>query len=136
MDQNLEEWIIFVWINKSGFWKNRSDFGRNGVHARIIGSRLKVHSLCKQCLHKDLVFINWQLMLALASLDRFGEEVLISINWRSCRHCLQNKWPLEDLIRVWKKESFFKERIIFWMNWSEFGICHYLCCCTFSNYRL
>ena len=55
---------------------------------------IKVHSFCKQCLHKDLVFINWQLMSALASLERFGEEDLVFINWRSCRHCLQNEWPL------------------------------------------
>ena len=26
----------------------------------------KVHSFCKQCLHKDIVFINWQLMSALS----------------------------------------------------------------------
>ena len=44
--------------------------------------------------HKDLVSINWQLMSALASLDRFGEGDLVFINQRSCRHCLQNEWPL------------------------------------------
>ena len=54
----------------------------------------KVHSFCKQCLHKDLVFINWQLMSALASLERFDEEDLVFINLRSCRYCLQNEWPL------------------------------------------
>ena len=30
-------------------------------------------------------------MSALASLERFGEEDLVFINWRSC---LQNEWPL------------------------------------------
>ena len=35
-------------------------------------------------------------MSALASLERFGEEDLVFINWRSCRHCLQNEWPLTD----------------------------------------
>ena len=49
----------------------------------------KVHSFCKQCLHKYLVFLNWQLMSDLASLERFGEEYLVFLNWRSCRH-----WPL------------------------------------------
>ena len=34
----------------------------------------KVHSFCKQCLHKYLVFLNRQLMSALASLERFGED--------------------------------------------------------------
>ena len=33
-------------------------------------------------------------MSALASLERFGEEYLVFLNWRSCRHCLQNEWPL------------------------------------------
>ena len=49
---------------------------------------------CKQCLQKDLVFINWQLMLALASLERLGEKDLVFINWRSSRLCLQNEWSL------------------------------------------
>ena len=40
------------------------------------------------------VCINWQLMPGLASLKRFGEDDLVFINWRSCRHCLQNEWPL------------------------------------------
>ena len=31
-------------------------------------------------LHKDLVFIKLQLMSALASLERFGEEDLVFIN--------------------------------------------------------
>ena len=52
---------------------------------------VKVHLIRKQCLHKDLVFINWRLMSALASLKRFGEEDFVFINWRSCRHCLQNE---------------------------------------------
>jgi hypothetical protein len=40
----------------------------------------KVHSFSKQCLHKDLlfnkdlIFINWHLISALVSLERFGEE--------------------------------------------------------------
>ena len=37
-------------------------------------------SICQQCLHKDLVFINRQLMSALASLEGFGEEDLVFIN--------------------------------------------------------
>ena len=40
----------------------------------------EVHSFCKLCLCKDLVFINRQLMSALASLERFGEEDLVFIN--------------------------------------------------------
>ena len=32
-------------------------------------------------------------MSALANLERFGEEDPFSINWRSCRHCLQSEWP-------------------------------------------
>ena len=47
----------------------------------------KVHSFCKQCQHKYLVFLNWELMSALASLERFGEEYFVFLNWRSCRHC-------------------------------------------------
>ena len=58
---------------------------------------IKVHSLCKQWLHKCFVFLNWQLMSALASLERFGEEYLVFINWSLCRHCLQNEWPLESV---------------------------------------
>ena len=53
----------------------------------------KVHSLSIQ-LCTRIVFINWQLMSALASLERFGEEDPFFINWRSCRHCLQSEWPL------------------------------------------
>ena len=44
-------------------------------------------------LHKDWQADKWQLMSALASFEMFGEEDLIFINWRSCRHCLQNEWP-------------------------------------------
>ena len=33
-------------------------------------------------------------MAALASLERFGEEYPDFLNWRSCRHCLQNEWSL------------------------------------------
>ena len=43
---------------------------------------------------KDLVFINGQLISSLASLDRFGEEDIVFINWRLCKHCLQSEWPL------------------------------------------
>ena len=39
-------------------------------------------------------------MSALARLERFGEEYLVFLNWRSCRLSLQNEWPL------WR----------FWMN--------------------
>ena len=49
----------------------------------------------------DLVFINWQLMSALASLERFGEEDHFFINWRSCRHCLQSEWPLDSRFFKW-----------------------------------
>ena len=42
-------------------------------------------------------FINLQLMSALASLEKFGEEDLVFINWRSCRNCLQNEWSLEQM---------------------------------------
>ena len=56
----------------------------------------KINIVTKQftVLHKDLVLINWQLMSALASLERFGECNPFFINWRSCRHCLQSEWPL------------------------------------------
>ena len=45
---------------------------------------------------KSIHFVNssaqfWQLMSALASLEMFGEEDLVFINWRLCRHCLQNE---------------------------------------------
>ena len=36
-------------------------------------------------------------MSALTSLERFGEEDLAFINWRSCRRCLQKEWPLAEL---------------------------------------
>ena len=49
-------------------------------------------------LHKYLVFLNLQLMSALASLERFSEEYLFFINWRLWRHCLQNQWLLVNLI--------------------------------------
>ena len=55
----------------------------------------KVHSFGKQCLHKYLVFLNWQLMSALASLEMFGKEYLVILNGWSCRRCLQNEWPLD-----------------------------------------
>ena len=29
-----------------------------------------------------------------------GEEDLVSINWRSCRHYLQNEWPLVAICRL------------------------------------
>ena len=75
----------------------------------------KVHSFCKQCLHKDLVFINWQLMSAMASLERFGEEDVIFINWRSCRHCLQNEWPLVDTIHSrYQTKCYYASRCFQW----------------------
>ena len=40
--------------------------------------------------NKDFVFVNWQLMSALTSLER----ILFFIKWRSCKHCLQSEWPL------------------------------------------
>ena len=46
------------------------------------------------CTSMYLVFLNWQLISALAILERFGDEYLVLLNWRSCRHCLRNKWPL------------------------------------------
>ena len=58
----------------------------------------KVHSFCKQCLHKDRFFTNCQLMSALASLERFGEEDLVFINRKLCRHCFQNEWPLDRFL--------------------------------------
>ena len=41
-------------------------------------------------------FVNstWHLMSALATLESFGEKYLVFLKWRSCRHCLQIKWPL------------------------------------------
>ena len=44
--------------------------------------------------YRDLVFINCQLMSALTSLERFGDEDPFFINWRSYKHCLQSEWPL------------------------------------------
>ena len=37
----------------------------------------KVHWFCKECLHKYLVFLNWQLTSALATLEKFGEEYIL-----------------------------------------------------------
>ena len=56
----------------------------------------EVYSFYKQCLRKYLVFLNWQLMSALASLEK-SEEYLVFLNWRLCRHCLQNEWSLSNL---------------------------------------
>ena len=36
----------------------------------------------------------WQLMLALARLERFGEKDTFFKKWRSCRHCLQSESAL------------------------------------------
>ena len=41
-----------------------------------------------------VTYVKHLLMSALASLERNGEEDLVFVNWRSCRHCLQNEWPL------------------------------------------
>ena len=83
----------------------------------------KVHSFCKQCLHKDLVFINWQLMSALASLERFGEEDIVFINWRSCRHCLQNEWPLRSISKrtyTVKEKKMLHHPYNFFKSWFQF----------------
>ena len=45
-------------------------------------------------------------MSALASLERFGEEDPLFINWRSRRHCLQSEWPLLTVI-VLVKQLFY-----------------------------
>ena len=72
----------------------------------------KIHSLSK-VLHKDLVFINGQLMSALASLERFGEEDPFFINWRSCRYCLQSEWALHGLgIFMCQKIVFSADQLI------------------------
>ena len=80
-----------------GYWVLRFDKVAN----------TKVHSFCKQAQGSSLIKIFWcfpttlvkhfpdlLLMSALASLEKFGEEDLVFINWRSCRHCLQSEWPL------------------------------------------
>ena len=38
--------------------------------------------------------MKWQLMSALASLERFGEKDTFFKKWRSCRRCLQSEKPL------------------------------------------
>ena len=48
-------------------------------------------------------------MSALASLERFGEENLVFINWRYCRHGLKNKWPLACNLSVWTDKCFFQK---------------------------
>ena len=72
----------------------------------------KVHSLCKQCLNKGPCFhkLKKQLMSALTSLERFCEEDLVFINWRLCRHCLQNEWSLCHFKKAWIK---FDTEILF-----------------------
>ena len=73
------------------------------VHGII---KSKVHSCCKPCLHKKPCFhkraADVSSGLALANLERFGEDDLVFINWRSCRHCLQNEWPLNFKFLCWK----------------------------------
>ena len=49
-------------------------------------------------LHKDLDFIKWQLMSALARLQRFGEKDPFFKKWRSCRNCLQSDWALVNAL--------------------------------------
>ena len=65
---------------------------------------LKFHLFCKQCLHKDLVFINWELMSALASLEMFGEEDLAGTY-------LQTPLPLPEFFPIGQWNRFKKREI-------------------------
>ena len=40
-------------------------------------------------------------------MERFREEYLIFLNWRLCRHCLQNEWPLHSYFFhfLWRNSS-------------------------------
>ena len=38
-------------------------------------------------------------MSALASLEKFGEEYLVFLNWKSYKHSLQNEWSLVVFMR-------------------------------------
>ena len=83
------------------------------IASRLVRSRIPHFTLKSiqfvNSLHNDCVFINWQLMSALASLERFGEENLVFINWRLCRHCLQNEWPLTFSRNIVEKLSIIVE---------------------------
>ena len=87
--------------------------GRPFSEGKLLLLKAKVHSFCKQCLHKYLVFINWQPKSALASLERFGKEYLVLLNWRSCRHCLQNEWPLIGLQQKLLKLMYFSSFVTY-----------------------
>ena len=54
-------------------------FDQSNLLKGIDNKTVKIHSFRKHCLHKDLVFISWQLMSALASLERFGEDHKLKI---------------------------------------------------------
>ena len=82
----------------------------------------KIHSFCKQCLHKYLVFLNWQLMSALASLESLVRSTLF-LNWRSWRQCLQNEWPLKSILLIfsWSSKYFIQntnENISGFLPWN------------------
>ena len=85
---------LFFALTWKTTWSFLETMSRVSTIAFYLLNNIKVHSCFKQCLHKYLVFLYWQLMSALASLERFGEEYLVFLKWRSCRHCLQNEWPL------------------------------------------
>ena len=81
-----DEKIIKHWLLSELWMIHTQTTGR--VNAYLVKFIRFVSSVCTSTY---LVFLNWQLMLTLAS---FGEEYLVFLNWRSCRHCLQNEWPL------------------------------------------
>ena len=78
----------------------------------------KIHSFCKQlCTYKDLLFIKWHRMSALAILKMFVKEDPVFMNWRSCRHSLQNKWPLGDFFDMIQTNGFSLSLITaIWQN--------------------
>ena len=58
-------------------------------------------------------------MSALASLERFGKKDLVFINWRSCKHCLQNERPLyvvklQDSDLIWYFWGYDQIESTFW----------------------
>ena len=64
---------------------------------------------------------------SLTSLERFGDKDFVFINWRLCRHCLQNEWPLVNLIisktiyiyLSWKTNEF--QSLILTPAWQNIG---------------
>ena len=84
------------------------------------GYDTKVHSLSKQFCTRIFVSIKWQLMSALNSLERFGEEDPFFIKWRSCRHCLQSEWPLRRKI-IQKILYMLGEPADFFFNFFKFS---------------